>query len=667
MCGITGFVTAQAMERTALESANTLLAHRGPDDEGFAWFGSAGVRCTQRGRARDEQGRQELGSASSQSHQDWFLGLGHRRLAIVDLSPAGHQPMSYKGRYWISYNGEVYNHVELRRELEAAGHRFVSQSDTEVILAAYDQWGADCLQRFNGMWAFALYDAQRGTLLLARDRFGVKPLYYWIAPSGMLAFASEIKAFTVLPGWRARVNRQRAHDFLAWAQIDHTDETLFEGVFQIQGGCHVQLDVSPAGRAQLASRASQRLPGIGRWYELKGKTFSGDLVEAADEFQRHLSDSVNLRLRADVPVGSCLSGGLDSSAIVCLVNRSLRACGAADRQKTFSAGASVPRFDERHFMEEVIRATGVDAHFVVPEMDNLFPQLDAITWHQDEPFGSTSIYAQWSVFQLAARNGVKVMLDGQGADELLGGYHGFFGARLAGLARQARFIALGQEAAAVRRAHGYSWLRQARSMAGQLFPSAIIKLGRLRGGAKHTARWLDIPRLGIEPRDPVADYGGRGASVHDMSRGQLLAASLPQLLHWEDRDSMAHSVEARVPFLDYRLVEFALGLPDEFKVHRGVTKRVMREGMKGILPEPIRTRRDKLGFATPEEVWVREQSPATFRAHLQQAIAASDGVLKPAALEIFDEVVAGRRPFDFFSWRLISYGAWIKRFGVSLN
>ncbi|HEX2077328.1 MAG TPA: asparagine synthase (glutamine-hydrolyzing), partial [Longimicrobium sp.] len=433
MCGIAallGPVPGGALP--ALRAMCDAVRHRGPDDEGFALFPPGG--CPPRALGGPDTPPDAYGSgypyapeapADDGPGPRAIAALGHRRLSIVDVSPAGHNPMSYDaGRLWITYNGEVYNYVELRCELEALGHAFVSHTDTEVILAAWRQWGRECLNRLNGMFAFALVDRERRTFFAARDRWGIKPLYYWVSPAGFVAFASEVKQLTGLPGWEPRINGQRAYDFLNWRVTDHTDETLFRGVHQLRGGQFFEAPL-PEGDAAVPYGAGGRVP-VGQWYTLRPAPFEGSFDDAAERFRELLTDSVRLRLRADVPVGSCLSGGLDSSSIVCVMDGLLRMNGGGV-QKTFSACSQVPRFDERRWMEEVVAGTAVEPHYVYPPLDGAFAELGALTWHQDEPFASTSIYAQWSVFRLARQNGVTVMLDGQGADEQLVGYHNFFG------------------------------------------------------------------------------------------------------------------------------------------------------------------------------------------------------------------------------------------------
>jgi asparagine synthase (glutamine-hydrolysing) len=572
--------------------------------------------------------------------------------------------MSYAdNRYWIVYNGEVYNHVELRSELEAIGHGFKSHTDTEVILAAYAEWGTACLARLNGMFAFVLLDRSTGSVFAARDRFGVKPLYYWFTPEGVLAFASEPKQFTALPGWEARLNGQVAYEFLNWGVSDHTRETFFASVRQLRAGEAVQFTLNDLPRL-----AEERRLHPYAWYVLPDVRFAGSLEAAAERWRTLLAESVRLRLRADVPVGSCLSGGLDSSSIVCMVHSLLRDKATSAMQQTFSACSEDRRFDERHFVDAVTDRTSVAARHVYPTVEGLWGALDRITWHQDEPFGSTSIYAQWLVFALAHDHGVKVMLDGQGADEILGGYHGFFAPFLARLILGLRLGELRQELAALRNVHGYSGCWAIKQVMNAVLPAGLREPARRLVGKTHSGTHvIDLERLSAAPRDPFLDERGkRPSSMRELSVNQLTATNLQMLLHWEDRDSMAHSIEARVPFLDYRLVEFTLGLPDEYKIRDGLTKRVLRIALADMLPESVRARTDKLGFVTPEQAWMQEQDPQAFRTALSQAIEASSGIIRSHALRLYDTMVAGSRPFDHLVWRLISFGAWIRAFDVRL-
>jgi asparagine synthase (glutamine-hydrolysing) len=494
------------------------------------------------------------------------------------------------------------------------------------------------------------------TLFLARDRFGVKPLYYWAPPSGGLAIASEIKQFTVLPGWRSHSNGQRVYDFLVWGVQDHTDETMFCGVYQLPAGHSVVVHVDEPETALLPDGRLRS----SAWYTLRPGDYQGPPGSAATQVRALLTDAVRLRLRADVSVGSCLSGGIDSSAIVCLVDQTLRATGVAGTQRAFSAYASDERLNERAWVERVLAFTAVTGHHVTPERAGLLEELARVTWHQDEPFGSTSIYAQWNVFRLAADNGVTVMLDGQGADEQFAGYQSFYGPRLAGLLASGRLLTLGREIAALGRVGMSPW-EAVQRLANVLLPErARDTVRRFQGRSAATTSWLDPDRLGAVPIKPAAARATTEArTIRETSLAQLTATSLPMLLHWEDRDSMAHSVEARVPFVDYRLVEYALGLPDDHKISDGWTKHVLRQAISGWIPDAIRDRTDKIGFAAPEERWMREAAPE-FRARLEKTIELSKGAVRPSALDDFDSFLQGRSPFSQVPWRQISLGEWLE-------
>ena len=656
MCGISVLIDPGAsLTFEDLDKMTRVIRHRGPDDGGYALFAADGTLL---GEVFDPDSALALKDIPPvcMSPGSGGVMLGHRRLAILDLSPAGHQPMTTSDRlYWIVYNGEVYNYRELRDELEALGHAFQTETDTEVVLHAYAEWGRDCLDRFNGMFAFAILDRESRTVFAARDRFGVKPLYYWYSPAGFLAFASEIKQFTALPGWEARLNRQRAFDFLAYALVDHTRETLFDGVCQLRGGEAVEVDLAGSGIFEPFT-----------YYTLEPVTTESSFSRACERFRALFFDAVRLRLRADVPVGSCLSGGLDSSSIVCAVD-SLLGAGRGERmQQTFSACSVNPRYDERRFMEEVVSGRAIEANYEYPSIDRFLEEMDHLVWHQDEPFVSTSMYAQWNVFRLAADSGIRVMLDGQGADEQLCGYHAFFPVRYADLLRSGAWLrCLGE----IRQAGDLFASPMRQTLLETVFYLVPDRLRRFVQRRMYAPTifppWINGERLEnprtIESSVPAVH------TVADLTLIQLLYTSLPALLHWEDRNSMAHSVESRVPFLDYRIVEFVTGLPTEYRLKDCETKRVLREGMRGVLPETIRARRDKMGFTTAEEEWVTGTDAGRLRELVVQAIAMSGGIISSRALDQFDEIVQGRRPYSPDIWRWITFSRWMKIFGVALG
>lgn len=664
MCGIAALIRYPNgnIAPDMIRQMTNAIRHRGPDDEGYLLYSKdlnkviafggqdTPVECYESRLPYSPANISKISEISS--HQISVL-LGHRRLSIVDLSPTGHQPMRpVKGQIWITYNGEIYNYIELRKELEKAGYTFCSQSDTEVILNAYHHWGTACLHKFNGMFAFVIVDLEQNTLFIARDRFGVKPLYLWESPEGFLAIASEIKQFTFLPGWRSKANLSRSVDYLLNGLTDFSNQTLFENVVQLKGGECIECPLDLV-----------KFPSITTWYRLKRTPFKLTFYEGMIRFQALLADSISLRLRADVDVGSCLSGGLDSSSIVCITKRLLNLSNSPAKQKTFSACSHIPRFDERHYMDEVIVHTGVDAHFVTPSLDQLFPMIKEMIWHQDEPFGSTSIFAQYLVFQLAKKANVKVMLDGQGSDENLAGYNSFWPAHLAQLLKNFRWLSFLKEAKILREINPTFELSHS-SLLKHMLPFTI------KNGLKQLLRkqsWINLPYSDYSIGEAALSFPDNvNHLVDQLSYEQLTRTSLPALLRYEDRNSMAHSIEARTPFLDYRLVEFTFNLPAYHKISEGFTKKVMRAGLNRVLPEKVLTRTDKLGFATAEEVWMCDEKPDLFRREIVQAVEKSQGLISEKAVEMADKMLNKHIPFNWALWRIINFGYWIDTFNVKI-
>lgn len=619
MCGIAGIIgpgIRDGERYEPIEAMTGLIAHRGPDGSGH--------------------------------YCDEGIALGHRRLSIIDLSSLGQQPMVYLERYVITYNGEVYNYIELRKELEGLGYSFLSHTDTEVIMAAYDRWREGCLDRFNGMFSFAIYDRSERKVFCARDRFGVKPFYYSTV-GGSFVFGSEIKQFTRLPGWKSSCNKPLAADFLSFGLQGHTPATMFEEVSQLQGGHFLIFDMR-------SSRYDVR-----SWYRLTdkiGRVGAGSFDDAREEFSALLSDAVRLRLRSDVTIGSCLSGGLDSSSIVCLVSEQLKALQAGDYQQTVTSCFEEKRFDERTYADAVVAATRSVNHKVFPSFERLFGELEDMIWHQDEPFLSTSIYAQWNVFRTARQHRITVMLDGQGADEILGGYPTFFAPHLLSLLKSARLGRFLSETRGIveNTPYGPSWVVKelSKNVLGRSGTDAVT--GLFSGRRKILGD--KAGRVRNRTRQTFSDF-------KEMSLAQVTMTNLPMLLQYEDRNSMAFSIESRVPFLDYRLVEFASNQPVNFLLHNGKSKYILRESMRGRVPDMVLDRKDKMGFVTAEELWLKH-NPVAFESRLKEAIDRSDGFVSPNCLDTFRQMRDGRAPFNFTIWRVIAFGAWLKKFDVQL-
>jgi len=631
MCGIASWLEVLPRPSEQMVAMMRLAKHRGPDDDGLlglSRFGEAPVRWR-------ESAPPPVDAVG--------IALGHRRLSIIDLSDAGQQPMGDPtGRYQVTYNGEIYNHPELREELKRLGHAFRTQTDTEVLLAAWKEWGENCLQRFNGMFAFVLLDMEKQCLFAVRDRFGIKPLYHYRSSTGGIVFASEIKQFSALEGWSPKLNGQRCYDYLAWGLTDHTEETCFQDVNQ----------VPPGGIAMVRVKDSTSRPNveIKQWYRLPMQTIDLSMQEATLETKRLLTDSVRLRLRSDVTVGSCLSGGIDSSSIVCLIDQ-LR--GLDLPTKTFTARFPGDVVDEGAWCELVSGNTQTIPVSIYPEEKNIPSRLPELVWIQDEPFGSTSIFAQSEVFAMAGNEGVTVMLDGQGADEQFAGYETFIKCHLRHLLKSGNKSAFEAELSATA-----AWRNRS--------PDDLRKSLQVADGDRAKPDWLDLEKLGARPNHLFESLDSLDSPIETLARSMVEKRNLQMLLHWEDRNSMARSIEARVPFLDHRLVEHVLSTPGEQRLKEGRTKILLREAMRKIVPEPILERKDKLGFATPEERWIREGRPDEYQLLVDQAIQASNGILKPAQTRKETQaMLKGDKPFTFQLWRLACFGAWLDRFGIS--
>lgn len=670
MCGIGGVINKNEFDLTVLAEFTNIIKHRGPDDEGYAVFKdlSAPPECfagsdTVLTTYQMHTGYQPVHNINNFSSQKAKLAFCHRRLSILDLSPLGHQPMSYAdGRYWIVYNGEIYNYLEIKDELLALGYQFVSDTDTEVILAAYAAWGEDCLHKFNGMWAFAIYDRTTQIVFFSRDRFGIKPLYYWFSPDGTFYFGSEIKQFTVVSGWEAIINSQRAYDYLLYALTDHTDETLFHKVYQLQPGYAAKIHIE-----DLRSVKNGRIE-THKWYHITYIKYKGTFHEAVDEFRDLLHDALKKHLRADVAVGSCLSGGLDSSSIVCIVNNFLKEEGKQEMQNTFSSCSIYAKYDEREWMEVVTRQTNVAAHFVYPSISNLMEMTPRIIWQQDEPYQSNSVYLGWHVFEDAKKNNVTVLLNGQGADEFLAGYvGGYVNSRVVNLFKHLKLKSLVAEMKGARRHHGYTYKDMLKALLYYYSPTVIKNFFR-----KHSEvfslepEWINLEMLDAKRVHPFDQLNLEYSNIRELSLQQLFCSNLQKLLHWEDRNSMAHSIETRVPFLDYRLVEFVLGLPEEYILKEGVTKRILREAMNGILPDRIKNRMDKNGFVTPEERWLKIENPDIFRAKIKDAILKANGIISENAIVYLEKMIKGKIPFDYSYWRIIQFAEWMHVYNIKI-
>jgi asparagine synthase (glutamine-hydrolysing) len=595
MCGIVGIVSTGGapIQAAVVQRMNDRQAHRGPDGEGytFAW--------TEEGGRSAEAFMRHTNMWDGRA--DVRVALGHRRLAILDLSDRGIQPMC-AGNCWIVFNGEIYNHRELRDELAAHGETFTTRTDTEVLLKAYLRWGEDCLARLQGMFAFAIWDSNRGRLFAARDRLGIKPFYY-ATPNGHFIFASEIKALLAFPGFAAEADDEAVLDYLIHGNCDYGERTLFRGVRALPAAHTLTID--------LASGQTT----VRRYWELMPPGSRNGTSDATrlDRLHELLLDTTRSHLISDVRAGSCLCGGLVGKI---WRDQPDAATAVGDSFYTFTSCWEYPELDERHYALAAATAMGATPHLVFPTADGFWNTFERMAWHQDMPFSSISYYAQWSVMEAARDAGVKVLLDGQGGDEVFGGYAKFRYAYLMSLLRSGQLPSLAREVSAMIR-QGDMYVLDLRR--GYRYLPA--KLRRLLGvdTLLRTALRADWSRLSAESTPATrwwryaSTNGNHGDGWSMMQRIQvddLMVDTLPQLLRMEDRSSMAHSLEARVPLLDHPLVEYGVGLPDDLKVRNGWSKYAIRQVMQGAMPDEVRLRTSKLGFAAPDRRWLdRELRP----------------------------------------------------------
>lgn len=604
MCGINGFTWS---DPGLIERMNSAIRHRGPDDSG--------------------------------TFVDDSVSLGNVRLAILDLSPKGHQPMKYErdGKVcWIVYNGEVYNFEELRRELEGRGYRFSSTTDTEVVLASYFEWGAGCVRRFNGMWAFAVYEPGEGRIFLSRDRLGIKPLHYHFDGENLI-FSSEIKGI-LQHSIRREVDEEALFDYLYYNLQDHTERTFFRGILRLPPGHNAIFDLG------------RRVLEVKRYFRLEvGREGAGGV----ESFREAFTEAVRRRMRADVPVGSCLSGGLDSSSIACTMRR----LSPEGEIEAFSLVFPGKEIDESSYQKEVVERCSLKWNTTTFTMEELLRDLQDLIYTQEEPFQTFSIYAQYRLMKLARERGIKVLLDGQGADEILGGYHYFFSFLLAEHFRRLRWGRLIKELLEYRKVHGRLPPRE--NFIHSLLPKALVRKLWRRNFSYLREEFIKRYE-GRRSRDPV----WKCRSFKEASLISETYLMLPLLLRFEDRNSMRWSVESRVPFCDHRLVEHVLALPTELIIGGGETKRVLREAMRGRLPERVRTRKDKIGFATPDRDLLMTGEGKSFA---ESIITSESFRSRPywdaeKVEEMLKEHLSGRKNHAGVIWKLIIVELWLRRF-----
>jgi asparagine synthase (glutamine-hydrolysing) len=608
MCGIAGIISnnSSLISSERIKKMTDALAHRGPDTEGH-WMNSTAA-------------------------------LGNRRLSIIDLSSAGNQPMHYLDRYTIIHNGEIYNYIELKEELQKKDYAFFSKTDTEVIVAAYDCWKEECVDHFDGMFAFAIWDEKEKELFAARDRFGEKPFFYFI-DNEQFIFASEMKALWAA-GIERKVNLKLLFNYLTIGYVDNPnipEETFFENISKLPAASYLKL-----------STFNLQLSIINYWdIQVENENKKINDSEAIEKFSSLLQRSVKRRLRSDVPVGTSLSGGLDSSSIIATLH-SLTA-----QNSPLTAFSSVfPGFekDESAFAKLVSDKFHLLHFTTTPDASSLHDDLEKLFYYQEEPFSSSSIYAQYKVYELAKQQGIKVLLDGQGADETLAGYHKYYKWYWQELFRNRKLISTGELNAAKELGvtENFGW----KNRIAALFPEfATIFLERqyLLNALRHEDLTKDFTQLQSKEAYYITP---EIFTLNGVLYFNTCMHGLEELLRYADRNSMAHGREVRLPFLDHELVEFIFSLPANFKIRNGWTKWLLRETMRDKLPNEIVWRRDKTGFEPPQEQWIKNDKISELITDAKK-ILVEEKILKP---EVINKKIEARpaHEADNYDWRYLT-------------
>jgi len=606
LCGIAGEIRFDhgSCDPAVMKAMCDAQIHRGPDDEGYYAKGP--------------------------------ISLGIRRLAIIDLTK-GLYPLTNEDRtIQLVFNGEIYDFKNLRRDLEAHGHRFHTNTDAETLVHAYEEWDTGCLAKLDGMFAFGLWDARKHELFIARDNFGIKPLYYHQGRS-YLTFASEIKPLLKHPDVQVAPNEAVIRKYLQTSAVDISEETFFEGISRLLPGHFLLVDEDGSVKRERY------------WRPDVSNALNGPVSEQEIERTRLLFlEAVRRQLASDVPVGTCLSGGIDSSSVVCAIKKvhPEGALSTGRRVKTFSASFPGYRIDETKYARAVCDATDAEHNPITPTAMEFWRDLPALVKCQEEPFVSTSIYAQWRVMKRAKERGITVLLDGQGGDELLCGYIPYYLNYYLTLRRKGKYLKLMVEAF------------QSRDLTGSY---VIAHLKRMVHRYSHTR---NKGKTALQIREELNQSAARPRAddIAAILEDQTTTTSLPALLRYEDKNSMWHSIEARVPFLDRFFFEYVAALPIDRKLRGGWTKYIFRAAMRSILPETIRLRRSKVGFETPEKRWIehdlREKlrelfSGTNLRVNKHYDIAALRELLNAPSLT--QEQVS-------LIWRMLNLELWYREF-----
>ncbi|KAF2960922.1 asparagine synthase (glutamine-hydrolyzing) [Fervidobacterium sp. 2310opik-2] len=663
MCGIAGIISNEHINPNLIKNIASKIKHRGPDDEGYLlvdenFLITAGGDDTPANVWNSNLLYSPKTHINSIENMKFNIALGHRRLSILDLSPTGHQPMCDESqKIWIIFNGEIYNYLELKDELKQIGYDFFTNTDTEVLLKAYIEWGTDCVNKFNGMWAFAILDLRKNTLFLSRDRFGVKPLYYYF-DNKYFAFASEIKALLSLPFIKKEVNYEAVFDYIAFGWEEQGEESFFRRIKELKPSHSVILNLN---KYELKVFKYYQLS----YYEKFEKYNPEKEKEYAENTRELIFNAVRLRLRSDVKVGACLSGGLDSSTIVSVMNEIIKRenlSQVGESIKCFTAAYVNEKIDESNWAKIVVENTQSDWIKTFPKENELLEDLKDIIYTQEIPFGSTSIYAHYRVMKIASESGVKVILDGQGGDELFTGYITYFPTIYREFVRNFDFRDLLNEIKNINNSPV-----DLKNIIKKSYYIRIFKILKISKFKKLLIEQIFYP-VSLINHEFYKKFSyrvkDRQEKIPDSLNQQLYhfitGVNLKTLLKYEDRNSMRFSIESRTPFADdINLIEYIFSIPSVYKIHNGYSKYILRQAMNGIIPEQIRKRVDKIGFATPEDKWLKNNKKLVKEVLSNSEILKEISNTQKILRDLENETIFNK---GFTLWRFINLSIWYDLF-----
>jgi len=610
MCGISGIINIdfQEVKKSEIKKITDLIRHRGPNDKGYFLKNN--------------------------------FAFGFRRLSILDLSIDGHQPMHYLDRYTIIFNGEIYNYIELKNELLKNNYEFKSGTDTEVILASYDFWGKKCVEKFNGMWAFAIHDKVKNEIFLSRDRFGIKPLYY-SKIGNKFVFGSEIKQIIEFQE-KVLVNKKVLIDFIVTSFEEHTEETFFQDVKKLKQSHNLTYDLKTNNYS------------ISKYYSISHHREIEKLSEreSIDKFHSELKRSIDYRLRSDVTVGSCLSGGLDSSTVASIASSRYMKESSNKKFTAIHAKSTEKDSDESYYASKVSEISNLDLIIVKPSIEDFKSHIDEVAYTQEEPFGGPSIFMQYFVMKKAKEIGCTVMLDGQGGDEILLGYEKYYPSAYLNIFQRKGFLTMLKTIRESNKNNSRMtiyWI--AKFFIGSLFSSLrkIVYKRKANFMKPHSNDFNFLDKL-------ASSY----LNIFSLQEKEIMSTNLPCLLKFEDKNSMRNSIEARLPFLDYKVLETALSIDIDYKIKEGWTKYVLRKIISKKMPSEIAWRKNKLGFNAPESTWIDSLSfdikTVIKNSQILNEICHVDKILKN--IKSYD---------NRLKWRLYSIAIWEKVYNVKIS